>query len=135
FGARYLDPRFSKWMSTDPALGGYLSKRQVDPRNFAVYSYAYNGPLVHTDSNGLEVQELTTGRLNQMLFAYGYDPITRSSPYLDLFKATPNEYYKQRGYLFEEAMVNSLGVATTSTLERTLRSPEREWYTRYNREV
>jgi RHS repeat-associated protein len=24
FGARYLDPRFSKWMTADPALGSYL---------------------------------------------------------------------------------------------------------------
>jgi hypothetical protein len=25
FGARYLDPRFSKWMTADPALGSYLA--------------------------------------------------------------------------------------------------------------
>ena len=27
FGARYLNPRFGKWMSTDPALSDYLSNR------------------------------------------------------------------------------------------------------------
>ena len=26
YGARYLDPRYSRWISTDPALGEYIPK-------------------------------------------------------------------------------------------------------------
>src|SRR5262249_28988215 len=67
FGARYLDPRFSKWMSTDPALGTYLNRGQVNPRNLAAYSYGYNGPLVHIDIGGLEVRELRTLDLDNIM--------------------------------------------------------------------
>jgi RHS repeat-associated protein len=39
FGARYLDPRFSKWMTADPALGAYLSGGggMLQPKNLALY--------------------------------------------------------------------------------------------------
>jgi RHS repeat-associated protein len=56
FGARYLDPRFSKWMSTDPALGRYLSGEAAGgltaPVNFALYTYGRNSPMVYADPNG-----------------------------------------------------------------------------------
>ena len=28
YGARYLDPKYSMWMSTDPALGDYVSRTE-----------------------------------------------------------------------------------------------------------
>jgi RHS repeat-associated protein len=59
FGVRYLDPRFSKWMTADPALGGYLSTRGVDksagiytPPNLALYGYGWNNPARFNDPNG-----------------------------------------------------------------------------------
>ncbi len=30
YGARYLDPKYSMWISTDPALGEYIPKAPVD---------------------------------------------------------------------------------------------------------
>ena len=30
YGARYLDPKYSMWISTDPALGEYISKAPID---------------------------------------------------------------------------------------------------------
>ena len=66
FGARYLDPRFSKWMSADPALGSYLPSTgspalnlpgmggAFQPANLSLYSYAHHSPAVLVDPNGLE---------------------------------------------------------------------------------
>jgi len=82
FGARYLDPRFSKWMSTDPALGKHLpgtgqalayqspslatSWRSYpdlpgmggvfQPTNLALYGYGHHNPATLLDPNGLEPQ-------------------------------------------------------------------------------
>jgi RHS repeat-associated protein len=57
FGARYLDPRFSKWMTADPALGDYLSKRGTAggiyaPQNGSLYAYGWNNPATLRDPNG-----------------------------------------------------------------------------------
>jgi len=43
FGARYLDPKTSRWLSPDPLMDG---------QNW--YGYANNNPLKYVDPNGLE---------------------------------------------------------------------------------
>ena len=30
YGARYLDPKYSRWLSGDPALGDYIPKAPID---------------------------------------------------------------------------------------------------------
>jgi RHS repeat-associated protein len=61
FGARYLNPRFAQWMTTDPALGGYLSNSLSSasnsagihtPPNLALYSYSWNNPATLHDPDG-----------------------------------------------------------------------------------
>ena len=55
FGARYYDPRTSVWQSADPALGELLAKNadlQRVPRRLAMYAYALQNPLIHTDPDG-----------------------------------------------------------------------------------
>src|SRR5262249_26414202 len=66
FGARYLDPRFSKWMTADPALASYLPGAgetgvslpamggAFQPANLALYGYSHNNPATLRDPNGLE---------------------------------------------------------------------------------
>jgi RHS repeat-associated protein len=80
FGVRYLDPRFSKWMTADPALGEYLPGAgktvayqspslangwrtspalpalggAFQPQNIAVYGYAHSNPGTFTDLWGTE---------------------------------------------------------------------------------
>src|SRR5262249_18172563 len=55
-GARYLEPRFSKWISTDPALGDYLAGKTAGglsaPVNFSPYVYGRNSPVVYVDADG-----------------------------------------------------------------------------------
>jgi RHS repeat-associated protein len=82
FGARYLDPRFSKWMTADPALGSYLPGAGAavayqspalanawrghpdlpglggtfTPSNLALYGYGHQNPATLGDPNGRMAQ-------------------------------------------------------------------------------
>ncbi|NIZ41028.1 RHS repeat-associated core domain-containing protein [Entomospira entomophila] len=57
--ARYLDPKTSRWMSSDPAMAEYLSTSKDAPaggvfnsRNLQTYHYAGNNPIKYTDPTG-----------------------------------------------------------------------------------
>ncbi|WP_407436666.1 RHS repeat domain-containing protein [Treponema sp.] len=60
YGARYLDPRMSRWISADPAMntGEYFSNPDAgmggiyNHVNFNLYHYAGNNPIRYTDPDG-----------------------------------------------------------------------------------
>ena len=70
YGARYLDPKYSRWLSGEPALGEYIPKVPIDAEakkhnenlpgmggvyntvNLHVYHYAGNNPVKYTDPDG-----------------------------------------------------------------------------------
>ena len=58
YGARYLDPRYSRWLSTDPALTEYMSGSVAgeggifNSINMNVYHYTGNNPVKYIDSDG-----------------------------------------------------------------------------------
>jgi RHS repeat-associated protein len=70
YGARYLDPKTSRWLSGDPALGDYLPVAPLDDEekkrnanlpgmggvfnyvNLHVYHYAGNNPVKYVDPDG-----------------------------------------------------------------------------------
>ncbi|WP_414162712.1 RHS repeat domain-containing protein [Treponema vincentii] len=70
YGARYLDPKYSRWLSGDPALSEYIPKAPIDDEakkhnenlpgmggvfnvvNLHLYHYAGNNPVKYTDPDG-----------------------------------------------------------------------------------
>ena len=64
--ARYLVPRTSRWLSTDPALGEYMTGSSVgeggiyNQVNFHLYHYAGNNPVKYTDPDGRNDEEPST---------------------------------------------------------------------------
>ena len=61
YGVRYLDPKYSMWISTDPALSTYMLGLDVgcggiyNSVNFNLYHYANNNPIRYTDPTGMWV--------------------------------------------------------------------------------
>jgi RHS repeat-associated protein len=70
YGARYLDPKTSRWLSVDPAMGEYIPGAPISDEarqrngnlpgqggvfnlvNLHVYHYAGNNPVKYTDPDG-----------------------------------------------------------------------------------
>ena len=79
FGARYLDPRFSKWMTADPGLGSYLNGQPnsgvYKPFNLSLYGYASNNPASAHDPDGRFVN-LLVGGVTSVAIGYGIAKLT-----------------------------------------------------------
>jgi hypothetical protein len=100
YGARYLDPQTSRWLSTDPAMGEYIPQAPVNEEarrrngnlpgmggvfnyvNLHVYHYAGNNPVKLTDLDGKSSEKNTVKLLHdnaQNIIAagkeFGVDPV------------------------------------------------------------
>jgi RHS repeat-associated protein len=79
YGARYLDPKYSRWLSCDPALGEYIPGAGSDTSklpgmggvyntvNLNLYHYAGNNPVKYTDPDGLSTTRWLKRNANNML--------------------------------------------------------------------
>lgn len=61
-GARYLDPKYSRWLSTDPTLSSYIEKNYegssggiYNSVNLNLYHYGGNNPIKYVDPDGKEI--------------------------------------------------------------------------------
>ncbi|MBD5437656.1 MAG: RHS repeat-associated core domain-containing protein [Treponema sp.] len=63
YGARYLDPKYSRWISADPALGEYMQGSAVgeggiyNSLNLSLYHYGSDNPIRYTDPTGLNIDD------------------------------------------------------------------------------
>ena len=62
YGARYLDAKYSRWLSADPAVGEYMSGSSAgggiyNTVNFSLYHYAGNNPVKYTDPTGMSLDD------------------------------------------------------------------------------
>jgi RHS repeat-associated protein len=82
YGARYLDPKTSRWISGDPALGDYLPSAPVNDEakkrnsqlpgqggvfnlvNLHVYHYAGNNPVKYVDPDGKKFDDFLSWTKN-----------------------------------------------------------------------
>ena len=91
YGARYLDPKYSRWLSGDPALNDYIPKAPIDDDakkhnenfpgmggvfntvNLHVYHYAGNNPVKYNDPDGRDMEEfpIISGSLAILLAVRG----------------------------------------------------------------
>ncbi|WP_253685063.1 MULTISPECIES: RHS repeat domain-containing protein [unclassified Treponema] len=89
YGARYLDPKYSRWLSGDPAVSDYIPKAPIDDEakkhnenlpglggvyntvNLHVYHYAGNNPVKYTDPDGRDIHILTLGGVGAKLVIGG----------------------------------------------------------------
>ena len=67
YGARYLDPKYSRWLSGDPALNEYIPSPGTEPSklagmggvyntiNLQLYHYSNNNPITYIDPDGREI--------------------------------------------------------------------------------
>ena len=65
YGARYLDPKYSRWLSGDPALNDYVSKDYngasggiYNTINLNVYHYGNNNPIKYIDPDGRDIEDI-----------------------------------------------------------------------------
>ena len=69
YGARYLDPKYSRWLSGDPAVGEYIPSPGTEPNklagmggvynttNLQVFNYGNNNPIKYNDPDGKKIKD------------------------------------------------------------------------------
>ena len=99
YGARYLDPKYSRWLSGDPALNDYIPKAPIDDEakkhnenlpgmggvfnvvNLHVYHYAGNNPVKYVDPDGRSINSALMlikkhrNTIKNMAQKYNVDPV------------------------------------------------------------
>ena len=114
YGARYLDAKYSRWITTDPALGDYVSGTEkgeggiYNHFNFNLYHYANNNPLKYTDLTGMNIDDWQDN---------GDGTWTVKSEGAKLWDVWGADYYEATGLTEEEA--RNIHVGDTFGKEKT----------------
>ncbi|QSI04911.1 RHS repeat-associated core domain-containing protein [Treponema pedis] len=123
YGARYLDPKCSRWLSGAPALNDYIPQAPIDDEakkhnenlpgmggiyntvNLHVYHYAGNNPIKYIDPDGRETKQSGKGTIDEPFIQ-----ITVTNVETDAYKYTSTinyTTYMDNGKIFEQYSINS----------------------------
>jgi len=86
YGTRYLDPRTSRWLSADPALGEYMAGSNAgaggiyNQVNFNLYHYAGNNPIKYTDPNGKSAVSYSLRKIFDFITSPAVSMVSSSTP-------------------------------------------------------
>ena len=127
-GVRYLDPKYSRWISVDPALGEYVPQAPVNDEakkqnqnlpgmggvfnsvNLSLYHYAGNNPVKYVDPNGKE----------NVYFIYTYGE--------DDFAMVAGEFWSQLGNIIDTFLlglsIKIIMQGTQADILRAIQDPE-----------
>ncbi|MGI5171974.1 LysM peptidoglycan-binding domain-containing protein [Treponema sp. OMZ 840] len=144
YGARYLEPKTSRWLTADPALGEYMAGSAIgeggiyNQVNFNLYHYAGNNPIKYTDPTGMFDWETNTIEAGDTLSKitdefnrkndtnYTYDDMAKANGIED-----PNKIYAGDKLDFSSLLPEKTVATTTlseksnNTLDNMLNSFER----------
>ena len=107
--ARYLDPRTSRWISADPAMGEFVPQSGKENKslpnggvyntiNFHVYNYSNNNPVKYVDPDGkwpgwVDLKRRESG--------WSHDAPQRAFGYTDFFDSKMDLLFDIQGTKFE----------------------------------
>ena len=117
--ARYLDPKYSRWLSTDPALGDYASGSDAgcggiyNHVNLSLYHYGGNNPIKYVDPDGTYI--ILNESQNERTKNFVESENSENSSYFGL----GNEKYIPMGYYFSS--LNSDRPQTASSFSNSNR--------------
>jgi RHS repeat-associated protein len=110
YGARYLDPKTSRWISADPAMGEYVPQAPVNDEakrynknlpgmggvfntvNLHVYHYAGNNPVKLIDSDGEAILGYEYDKV-QVIFYMTPDTLQKYFGYYDFYEKHSNDRF------------------------------------------
>jgi RHS repeat-associated protein len=116
YGARYLDPRTSRWISTDPAMGEYIPQAPISDEakkhnqnlpgmggifntvNMHVYHYAGNNPIVMRDPDGKAIGWVDFRKQES---GWGHDAPQRYFGYSDYYDDNMHYLFDIQGTKFD----------------------------------
>ena len=123
YGARYLDPKYSRWLSGDPALNDYIPQAPINDEakkhnenlpgmggvfntvNLHVYHYAGNNPVKYTDPDGRELDTIiNTIKIGIDLYAKLAQGFEQPNPDNPMSKQDADSNLKDIGKMFNSML-------------------------------
>jgi RHS repeat-associated protein len=150
YGARYLNPKTSMWISADPAVSDYIPKAPVDDEakkhngnlpgmggvfnyvNFHVYHYAGNNPVKFIDPNGMwqdnEDGTFTAEKGDSLWGLYGADWQEKSGYTGDPTKLQPGEVVGKLKETTVTANGSGNGIFASAIIGGSGAEIDKSWY-------